>query len=106
MALTSVTRVTRTIFGNKRVTVHDVVGPSSYTTGGEALTAKDLGLRKIESVTCDPTESGYIPRLDLAAGKIQYFEVDEDHTDDGPLVEVGSTTDLDAETTRITAWGI
>lgn len=106
MALTSVTRVSRTVFGNKRVTVHDVVGPSSYTTGGETLTAKDLGLRKIESATCEPTESGYVPRYDHAAGKLQYFWVDSSLVADGPLAEVAATTDLDQETTRITAWGI
>ncbi len=49
MALT-VSRVTRSTFGNKRIVIADVTFDSSYPTGGESLTASDVGLRKIEAV--------------------------------------------------------
>jgi hypothetical protein len=52
MALGTVTKVTGadTVFGNKKVRVRDVqlTSGANYTTGGETITAAQVGLRKIE----------------------------------------------------------
>lgn len=37
------------VHGNQRCTVTDVTFDSSYPTGGEPLTAADLGLREVQS---------------------------------------------------------
>jgi hypothetical protein len=37
-----------TVFGNKRVRVYDLAFSGSYSTGGESVTAEDVGLKKIE----------------------------------------------------------
>jgi ABC-type sugar transport system ATPase subunit len=37
-----------TVFGNKRVTVTNVALDSSYPSGGESISASDLGLRKVD----------------------------------------------------------
>lgn len=68
MALT-LTRVRGTIFGGERVSVYDVDFDSSYPTGGESLTAADLGLRSIELVLASP-KSGYVFEYDYANSKI------------------------------------
>ncbi|MFH1107730.1 MAG: hypothetical protein V1790_00825 [Planctomycetota bacterium] len=38
----------RAVFGNRRQTIGKITGPTSYTTGGEALAAGDVALGKIE----------------------------------------------------------
>lgn len=39
-----------TVWGNKRVRVYDLVFSGNYATGGEAITAASIGLRKVEQV--------------------------------------------------------
>jgi hypothetical protein len=49
----AITRVTGAdgVMGNKRRTVRDLVFSGNYATGGEALTAANLGLTRVETVT-------------------------------------------------------
>ena len=47
MALT-ITEVSRTVFGNKRVGIFDIAFDSSYPFGGESLTPTDLGFFSID----------------------------------------------------------
>lgn len=49
MSLT-ITDVSRTVFGNRRVLIVDVAFDSSYPSGGESLTAVDLGFLSIDYI--------------------------------------------------------
>lgn len=44
--------------GNKVITFNYFSGPVSYTTGGDAITAKDLGLEWIHAVMITNAETG------------------------------------------------
>lgn len=44
--------------GNKVITFNYFSGPISYTTGGDAITAKDLGLEWIHTVMITNADSG------------------------------------------------
>lgn len=100
MALT-ISRVTGAdhVAGNKRVKIRDITFDSSYPTGGESLTASDVGLKKIyfvrgsqvknsdgtsaHSVVYDYTNSKLVAhQFDGSAAGVQSFE------------EVANTADL------------
>lgn len=53
MALT-VSEITRTVYGNRKVLLATVTFDDSYPTGGEALTAATLGFTSIDVVRCTP----------------------------------------------------
>ena len=56
-AITSVTKVARTVFGNKRVLLGYVTlgdGASTFPSGGLALTASDLGMQGVDVVLFMP----------------------------------------------------
>lgn len=99
MALT-ITEVETNIFGTARAWIGDVTFDASYPTGGEPLTATDLGLVDVFYLT--GYAAGYVLVYDHANAKIEVFQSD-DAVD--PLDEVGNTTDLSAVTARIFAIG-
>lgn len=71
MSLTvSVAGSEKSVFGNRRVVFADITGPASYTTGGEALTASDFGLRSIDFFMAPP-KSGYLFEHDRSAGTLK-----------------------------------
>ncbi len=45
-------------FGNMKVAVVEVTFDSSYATGGESLTASDLGLQKVHFAICNIVDVG------------------------------------------------
>lgn len=49
MALGSITIVNRGVRGNRRTRTVDIVGPASYTAGGELFAPADLGLQNIDA---------------------------------------------------------
>jgi len=60
--------------GNVRKTLHDITFDSSYESGGEPLTAAQLGLRKVLNAECnitavggtvDVAEASYAPATEL-----------------------------------------
>lgn len=58
----SITIVTRTVFGNKRIVIADVVvgdGTDVWNDGGLPLTPADLGLEAIELLLVDGKELDY-----------------------------------------------
>lgn len=87
--------------------IFKITGPSSYTTGGEALVASDLKLGVIEYVADvhlrNATTSAVIGRFDYTNNKMQFFWDSASAT--VPLEEVASTTDLSAYTGRAVAFG-
>lgn len=110
MALT-LSRVTATVIGNKKMRTYDVTFDSSYVTGGESLTASDLGLKKVEQVLTDAgaknsagTQSVPV-RYDYTNGKLQAYRYDGASAGKANLEEVANTVDLSAFTVRLTAIG-
>lgn len=92
--------IVRTVFGDKRVALLTVTFDSSYPTGGEAVTAADVGMTAINHVIAAPLVS-----------------VDNDVYWDGPNsklfvtvrstgVEVANTTSLATLTARLLVIGV
>lgn len=97
MALT-VTLNNRTTFGNKKITVADIDFDSSYPTGGESLTAAQLGMKKIELLIATP-KTGFSFEYDYANSKLKALcpgvvtgAAGAGTLDDFPLSGVGATS--------------
>lgn len=70
-------------------------GPASYSTGGDAVTAADFGLSRLDYLVISAvSEGGYGFAYDPSAGKIKAFDADNDAVADGPLIEPDAATDL------------
>lgn len=89
-------------FGNVRVKVRTITFDSSYPTGGEALAAADVGLRKIHAVipcgpAIDSNSTAVIVRWNATTNKLMAFR-QKDPADTGgadiALPQVGNTIDL------------
>lgn len=68
----------KTTWGNKKIRFVDVTFTGSYATGGEALVAKDFGMRSIMYVTGVVTEAAgqttaWVPYWDKANNKLKMF---------------------------------
>ena len=91
------------IVGDQKRTVTDVTFDSSYPTGGEAVTADNLGLRVIDTASCnDVTATGGLVNVanatfDLTNSKILLF-------DETPA-EVANAADVATAVVRVEAWG-
>lgn len=78
--------------GNKRAVVATIAFDASYPTGGESLTAANLGLGVIDHVTIG-AKSGYVFEYDYTNSKVIAY-VEEAVAAGGALLEVADTTDL------------
>lgn len=65
----TVTFVRRSVFGNMRISIVDV-DVTEYTSGGESLTASNLGLSAVEAVIPIANENNYIVRYDYTNSKL------------------------------------
>jgi hypothetical protein len=93
MALTiTVPDAGRTVIGNKRLVFGTIAFDASYPTGGEALTAGDLGLDKIDHITftSDVVQCYWASDLLLA------YYGDNDAGADGEFAQTANTDDLSA----------
>lgn len=90
--------------GNQRVLSVDVDFDSSYTAGGESVSASDVGLGTINTVSISSglSAGGYAPRWDHEAGTLMMYQ---DGGADSPSSEVADAADLSGETVRITVRG-
>lgn len=96
MALTN-TFINRVKFGNKRVHTLDIDFDSSYPTGGESLTASDLGLHKVELLLASP-KTGFSFEYDYTNSKLKAMcpgvvtgAAGAGTLDDFPMSGVGAT---------------
>jgi len=71
MALT-LTQQSRTIMGNKRAVVYTATLDSSYPTGGEALTAANLGLVSVDFLLAE-SKNGYMFEYDYTNSKLKAY---------------------------------
>lgn len=81
----------------RRMHVVTIALDSSYPTGGEALTAAQVGLTRIDHAILG-TEDGFVFRWDQANSKIMAYYADYDAVADGALIEVPDTTDISSVT--------
>lgn len=100
MAVTATRVVLPTVPGADRYTVTDVTFDSSYPTGGEPLTASDLGLTFVAHAFVVPkvlgTGSTVGCTYDIANAKLLAYAA---------AAQIANTTDLSAATFTVWAFG-
>ena len=60
-------------FGNKRASSGTITFDSSYATGGESLTPANIGLGRIERITFNHGEDGYVFKYDYTNQKVLVY---------------------------------
>lgn len=98
----SAASVDSNVFGSRRVTVTDVTLDSSYPTGGEAITAAQLGLNTVLFAICNVKAVGGTVNVanayyDSANAKIKVY-------DETPA-EAANAADLSSLVVRVLAFG-
>lgn len=91
------------VWGKHRVIVADLTGDASYATGGYAITAAQLGIRKIygaEMMGGNAVGLSYMVGYNTGTGKIQFFNPTNTTPSVGPATEVVATTNLTTATVR------
>lgn len=91
--------------GNKVRTSHYVSGPVSYTTGGDEITARDLGVTFIYEVRITPDDAGanlMIPVFAAGGDPVQSLKLKIASI---AGVEVGNGTDQTGKKFRVVAIG-
>lgn len=100
MSLTIAT-IQKGIAGDCFDDVVTVTFDNSYPTGGEPLTAADIGRTRILHVDASPA-GGFIYEYDHTNSKLKAYTTDLSEATDGPLVEVANTSAaLNNITTRL-----
>ena len=93
MALTiTIPDAGRTVLGNKRLVFGTIAFDSSYPPGGEALTAGNLGLDKIDHITF----TSDIVQCYWASDLLLAYYGDNDNAADAEFVQVANTDDISA----------
>ncbi len=90
--------------GKKRQAVTLITMDASYPTGGEAVTAAQLGLATVDVAMCT-SNTGHVAQYDKANAKIKLYYADYDAVADGALIEVPNTTDVSAVVVTVMAFG-
>jgi hypothetical protein len=100
MAVTPTRVLPVTVPGAERYTVTDVLFDSSYPTGGEPLTASDLGLTTVawavSSIKTAGTGSVTDVFYDITNSKLKAYAA---------AAEIANTTDLSAVSAQVVAFG-
>lgn len=104
MAVT-VTEVVKTAVKDRYMHIFKVTFDSSYPTGGEPLTAADLGFSDhATNLNVLGFAGGYTLNYDAANAKLMAFWVDTT-VDGAAMAEVANTTNLSAVTALVLAFG-
>lgn len=90
--------------GNQRVSIVEAQFDASYTAGGEALVADDVGMDDVENVLFEEpvSQGGYVAAYRDANGTIKMYETGGAGS---TLTEVAGATDLSTESVTIQVWG-
>ena len=79
-----------------RITSGTLTFDDSYPTGGEAITAANVGMnRAIDRIILE-SEDGYVFKYDKSNKKVLAYYADNDAGSDGALIQVANTTELSA----------
>ena len=89
--------------GNNKYVIKRIQFDSSYATGGESLTATQLGFESIHIIICETEDSGYVAQYDYSGEKLALYEAGADAA---ALDEVADTTNVSAVYVRILAFGL
>jgi hypothetical protein len=99
MGAVTFTKISKTIFGNKNITIGLLTMSNSYAAGGDTFDIKGLaGINNPEAVFINGSVGGYMLTPNAALTKILAYEAGADA---GPLDEVTAATDLSAETALV-----
>lgn len=82
----------------------NVVGDTSYATGGSAFSALYKAFKKHDRsiIAVLPLDcAGYIPAYNASNGKLKFYTGDNDNGADGPGVEVAAAANLSAITFKL-----
>ena len=103
MAASTVINTGPEVPGNRKITTATVTFDSSYVTGGEAVSALDFGLVRLDHLVID-AGAGYLAQWDgsLTAPKILLYR---QTAATGALVQVPATTDVSAVSVKVLAFG-
>ena len=89
--------------GNNKYVIKRIQFDSSYASGGESLTATQLGFESLHIMICEAEDSGYVAQYDYSNETLALYEAGADAA---ALDEVASTTDVSAVYVRILAFGV
>ena len=89
--------------GNNKYVIKRIQFDSSYASGGESLTATQLGFEALHMVIVDVEDSGFVGQYDYSGEKVAVYSAGAD-AEDG-LDEVANTTNVSAVYARILAFG-
>ena len=79
------------VSGNIKYVIKDITFDDSYPTGGEGLSATQLGLEEVYIVLISQKSDGYVVQYDYSNEKLEIYEAG---ADGAALDEVANTTDL------------
>jgi hypothetical protein len=80
---------------------------ASYTTGGEAVTAAEFKLSRLDHlVISSGGEGGFVFAYDPSAGKIMAFYADNDAVADSALIQVPAATNVSGSPIDVIAIGL
>ncbi len=101
----TVTKSDNNFFSDSEQIIASFTFSASYPTGGEAITASDLGAitGSIKHLSAN-SAGGYVFEWDQANGKLKAHQAPHGHGEATPLPQVPNATDLSAVTTRIIAY--
>lgn len=83
----------------RRMHVYNLAFDDAYPTGGEALTANQVGLHRIDEAFIPPA-GGFTFEWDQANGKVLAYWVDTT-VDGAAMAQVPDTTDINAGLTSV-----
>tara|TARA_R110002020_G_C15726892_1_gene723653 strand:- start:9 stop:332 length:324 start_codon:yes stop_codon:yes gene_type:complete len=89
--------------GNNKYVIKRILFDSSYATGGESLTATQLGFDSLHILLASSEDNGYVAQYDYSGEKLALYEAG---ADGAALDEVANTTDVSAVYVRILAFGV
>lgn len=102
MALTVATTRTN-VMGDQRVVYGTITFDASYPTGGEAFDKADIGLTRLDWISFNHGEDGYVFHWDAANEKVLIFE---SGTASAGLDEQDDTGDMSAVVVEFQAFGV
>mgnify|MGYP001257859423 CR=1 FL=1 len=97
----TITNLNRVKLGNRFAVTATVAFDSSYPTGGESLTAEELGLVSIDMLLAEAYATAHILKYDHANSKLMLYEIDT-----GAFAQEDNEEDMSAVSAKIFAIGI
>lgn len=93
--------------GNRKESVGTITFDSAYVSGGESLTAANVGLQKIEHISFNQGEDGYVFEYDYTNSKVKAY-VTKDPGDAGGadiVLQEAGVIDLSSVVVKFRALG-